>query len=203
MAYPLELTALLTGATVNQLRRWSRKGILVPEVNSRNPMVYSFRDVVALRAVAALRAKMPLQSIHKALSTLSDFEMTEHPSEYKFATDGKSIKVWTDDGFLDLVKRPGQYEFKTLEDIYRPFTNLQGRRVPDLERPKPHVSINPRRLSGWPTVSGTRIGFDSIADLLADGDISPAEIRDYYPSVSAEAVADVIEFQRDLEAEAA
>lgn len=203
MAYPLDLAAHLSGATKHQLRSWSRNGILVPEVSPRKPMLYSFRDLVALRSFAHLRSHASMQSIRKALGTLSDFQLAEHPSEYKFATDGKSVKVWTDEGYMDVVRNPGQYELKSLADIYKPFLNFRGRRVPDLRNPNDHVSVDPRRLGGWPTVAGTRVPYDAVADLLAEGDVPIDEVSDYYPTVAPSAVADIIAFHRDVHGEAA
>lgn len=54
--------ARLTGLTVAQLRDWSRNGLLRPSYASENralpySRVYSFRDIVSLRVLAALRLK--------------------------------------------------------------------------------------------------------------------------------------------------
>ncbi|WCV10688.1 helix-turn-helix domain-containing protein [Corynebacterium silvaticum] len=102
MGYDISLTATLTGATVAQLQRWRRTGLLVPEASASRPVEYSFRDLVALRTIAKLRAQTSLQQIRKAFSSLSDFDMVDHPSKYQFATDGKTVKVWTDDGFMNM-----------------------------------------------------------------------------------------------------
>lgn len=102
MAYDTYMASYLSGATVDQLRRWARNKILVPEVNDHRPLLYSFRDIVALRAVAKLRAFTSLQRISKALKTLKDQDFTDHLSAYRFGFDGRSIKLWTEDELLDI-----------------------------------------------------------------------------------------------------
>lgn len=203
MAYPIHLAAYLSGASVGQIRSWRRKEILIPEVNAYNPALFSYRDLVALRAIARLRAHVSLQRIRKAMDTLNDQEFTEHLSEYRFATDGKSVKLWQDEGFVDLASNPGQWEHLSFADLYAPFENLQGRQVPDFRRPNSHIEVEPDRLAGWPTVAGTRVPYDVITDLAADDDITAEEIAEYYPTVDPEAVADVLEFGRAVEGFAA
>lgn len=188
MAFTIEMASFLTGATNYQLRSWKTKGIVVPEVRSERPMLYSFRDLVALRTITRLRSRNPLQRIRRALDTLSDQELQEHISEYRFATDGRSIKVWTEAGFLDLVNNPGQWEFVSLEDIYAPFENMNGREVPHFLQPSDGIELRADRLGGWPLIEGTRVPFDCITDLLSDEDMSIEEIQEYYPNVSASAV---------------
>lgn len=107
MSFPVDLTAALSGATRHQLYRWRRTGLLVPEGSPTRPALYSFRDVVALRTVVRLRSETSLQKIRAAFAALPEFDLTDHPSRYRFATDGRSVAVQTEDGFLDLVKNKG------------------------------------------------------------------------------------------------
>ena len=102
MAYDTYMASYLSGATVDQLRHWARKKILVPEVNDHRPLLYSFRDIVAFRAVAKLRAFTSLQRISKALKPLKDQDFTGHLPAYRFGFDGRSIKLWTEDELLDI-----------------------------------------------------------------------------------------------------
>ncbi|CAB0486477.1 MULTISPECIES: DUF433 domain-containing protein [Corynebacterium] len=195
MGYDISLTATLTGATVAQLQRWRTTGLLVPEASASRPVEYSFRDLVALRTIAKLRAQTSLQQIRKAFSSLSDFDMVDHPSKYQFATDGKTVKVWTDDGFMDLSDtHKGQFEFYTLADIYKPFMNMNDKLVPDFRNPKPHLEVNPRCIGGYPTIKGSRIPYLDIAELYRSGELEPGEIEEFYPQVSDAAARDAVEF---------
>lgn len=198
MAFPLDLAATLSGASVAQLRRWNRDGLLVPEVNPARPMLYSFRDLAALRAVSYLRAETSLQRIKRAFANLPEFEFTDHPSGYKFATDGKAVMIKTDDGFMDLVNNPGQFEFVSLADIFESFENRSGRVVSPFEHPRDHLSVNGRRLGGYPVISHSRVPYDVVAQLMAGGDVDPDEVAEYYPRVSAAAALDAVSFQREV-----
>lgn len=199
MSFPVELTAVLTGASIGQLRRWNRDGLVVPEVNANRPMLYSFRDLVALRSVCFLRSEVSLQKIKRAFNNLPDHELMDHPSTYRFATDGRTVVVWTENRFMDLVENPGQFDLLTIDHVYRSFTNLQQRKVVDFEFPRKHLQVNPHRMGGWPTVRGTRVPYDAIADLVADGDISADEVPEYFPTVPPSAVADAVSFQQEVE----
>lgn len=197
MGFNTALTATLTGATVNQLHSWRRKNLFIPEISSDNPFEYSFRDLVALRTIARLRAHTSFQRIRRAIETMSEYEMSNHLSEYKFATDGKEIKVWTDCGFLNLNEtHKGQYEFYGFETIYEPFYNMNGKLVPDFQHPKPHLSVNPDRLGGFPTIRDSRIPYSDVVELYLDGDLEPGEIAEFYPQVSDNAAIDAVNFHQ-------
>lgn len=194
MAFPVELASVLTGASLHQLRRWRTSQLVVPGVHAARPMLYSFKDLATLRTVMWLRTATSLQKVRRAFSNLSTYDLTDHPSQYRFATDGASISVWTDEGFLDLVRNPGQYKIHTLADVFRSFTNKAGDQVVDFERPLTHLRVNARRMGGWPTIEGTRVPYDSIALLLDGGQVQPGDVGRFYPAVSEAAALDAVKF---------
>lgn len=203
MAFPVDLTSVLTGATVWQLRRWRATGLLVPETQSARPPLYSFRDIVALRTVARLRAETSLQKIRAAFARLPEYDLTDHVSQYRFATHGKSIAVWTDDRWLDLVAQPGQYELRTLRDIYAPFTTNRGVEVVDFQHPRPHLEVDARRLGGWPVLEGTRINYDVAARAVDNVTIFPKDVQRFYPGATEAAVDDALDFADQVNSVAA
>jgi uncharacterized protein (DUF433 family) len=197
MAYSTRMAAALSGATVGQLRTWRQdRGngpILRPEL-AANPALYSFRDVLALRAFAQLRQDVSLQKIRKALANLKKIGEVDHLSSYSLVTDGDSIVlVGDDDHATDLVKRPGQRVIATMADILQEFAPRAGVVVPHLLHPKQHVSVDPGTQGGQPVITGTRIPFDVVAELMEDG-IPPEKIADYYPGVTADAARDAAFF---------
>lgn len=196
MAYSTRMAAALSGATMGQLRSWRQdrgKGpILRPEL-SANPALYSFRDVVALRAFAVLRQDVSLQKVRKALATLKKFGEVEHLSAYKLVAEGDSIVLVEDDRAIDLVRHPGQRVIATLADIFEEFAPRPGVVIPRLDRPKQHVTVDPETQGGQPVITGTRVPFDAVAELVEDG-IPPEKIADYYPGVSAEAAREAASF---------
>lgn len=199
MSFPADLTATLTGTTPKQLYSWRRHDLLVPEISSGNPPLYSFRDLVAVRTVSFLRARMSLQKIRQAFTTLREFDYTDHPSTYRFGTDGKTIAVADADGVVvDLLKNKGQLYLFTMEEVFREFTNLQNETVVDFEHPRPRLQVTPGRMGGWPTIEGTRVTFDTVAGLVDGDSIRPEDVEYYYPSVSAEAAQDALSFAKQV-----
>lgn len=74
MSYTPAVAAALSGATLRQLSHWRRgpEPVLAPvQARVSGRVFYSFRDVVALRAIVYLRGKnVPLQRFRKALVAL-------------------------------------------------------------------------------------------------------------------------------------
>lgn len=194
MAYEPKIAAALSGMTTGRLAYWRRTGILVPEVSSTKPYLYSFRDVMALRAFAILREKRPLQTIRVALQNLRDMHEADHLASYRLVVHGKKgIALQKGDEAVDLVTHPGQL-IAVLEigDVLKafPFGDIE---VPDLRAPKEHISIDPKVRGGHPVVAGTRVPFEVVASLVRDG-VPPDAVRDFYPSVDAAAAEDALAF---------
>lgn len=204
MAFPLKLTSKLTGVTPSQLRRWRSTGLVVPEVRPQRPPLYSFRDLVLLRTLAYLRAETSAQRVAKAFGALDLYDLTEHPSKYRFGTDGDTIVVETSGGqALDLVRRPGQVELFSFSEAFDMFTDFRGREVASLSKPAPGVEVLYGRMGGWPTIEGTRVPYDTIARLVDFQTINPEDVPNYYPSVSAEQALQAVDFDRKVESIAA
>ncbi|MCL0120141.1 DUF433 domain-containing protein [Corynebacterium pygosceleis] len=192
------MTQFLTGATESQLNRWAREGILVPEIQQSRPKLYSFRDLVALRMIARLRSTVSLQKIRLALQTLEDYDLTDHLSEYRFATDSKSVKLWTENGFMDVVNNPGQWELFNLEKIYESFVNFRKRTVPHLLEPSNGIKISPDRLGGRPTIRDLRVPFDTVIG-WSEEVTTDEDLKEYYPFLTMRDVLNAESFKHDLE----
>lgn len=201
MAFPIPLASKMSGATIGQLQYWRASGVLKPEIESLTPpLLYSFRDIVALRTVAWLRSDHSLQAVRKALATLPELDLAEHPSKYKLVKLGKSIGVVVAEGnqAIDLVKEPGQSTVGTLENVFAQFEARNHTRVDPLLHPREGVEVNPAKLGGWPTISGTRVPFDVVATLIGDGSVAPKEVAHYYPGVSESAARDALDYQQSI-----
>ncbi len=198
MAYRPRMAAALSGATVAQLSYW-RNGdqqLLVPEVSRTNPVLYSFRDIVALRTFVYLRGKRSLQTIRKALNQLQEIGESEHLSSYRLVEQGRrsiALIYPSGDAAVDLVEQPGQHvTVIKLGEVLRSFP-LDDFEVVDLLHPQKRISVDPAVRRGHPVVAGTRIGYDLVAGLVRDG-VPPEEIKDFYPGVSAAAARDAVSF---------
>lgn len=198
MAYNVDLTVALTGASKSQLYQFNRSDLLKPELSAdrHEGFLWSFRDLVALRSFINLRRNHSLQSIRKAMSNLRDLNLTDHPSAYQLVSDGSSVFLLEDkDQATDLLRRKGQLVISSLEDIFKGFEHPSGKgKVVDFLAPRPNLEVNEGRLGGYPTIRGTRVAYDSVASLLADGSVSPEDVEDYYPGVSVEAALDAANF---------
>ncbi|WP_270264415.1 DUF433 domain-containing protein [Kocuria marina] len=197
MAFPVDLTSVLTGVTPSQLASWRRSGLLVPEVSSR-PVRYSFRDLAALRTLSRLRSDIPLQRIRKAFEGLSSLDLTDHPSKYVLASLDNTVVLVEENGEMwDLVRWRGHGVLATLEDVFETFENFRGDTVVDFRRPRAHLEIREKRMGGWPTIADTRIPYDSIAALVAHGADSET-VTNLYPAVSAGAIEDAVSFGKQV-----
>jgi len=197
MAFPTDLTAVLTGTSRDRLRHWHSTGLFSPEIATEPRLLYSFRDVVALRTVVRLRASTSLQNIRRAFENMSALDLTEHPSRYRFGTDGKTIGLIDEAGnAVDLVGKPGQYEVLSLAEMFGAFENRRGEQVVDFLRPRSHLEVRAGRLGGRPTIADTRIGYDTVASLVSGGDVSLERVAYFHPGVSAAAARDAVDFDR-------
>jgi DNA-binding transcriptional MerR regulator len=82
VAYAPTMAAALSGATVPHLRHWRnpRTGpLLAPEISAESRIIYSFRDLLALRTFVHLRQNASLQRIRKAVGSLRDLGEIQHP----------------------------------------------------------------------------------------------------------------------------
>ncbi|MBD8218108.1 DUF433 domain-containing protein [Microbacterium sp. CFBP 13617] len=191
----------MSGASVAQLAYWRKHDILMPEIeHERSPYLYSFRDIVALRTFAWLRIDHSLQAIRRSLDTLRELDMVEHPATYKLVKNGKGgIAVLPDDEHaIELAAQPGQTTVGSLNDVFEEFTTARNKRVEPLLHPRRGVEVNPSRLGGWPTITGTRIPFDLVAELVGDGSVPPERVDDFYPGVTADDARDALDYHRSI-----
>lgn len=198
IAFPIPVASVLTGASVGQLYNWRRTDLLRPEESDARPLLYSFRDLLALRAVVSLREETSLQRIRKAFRTMETLDFTDHPSRYDLVRVEDTIMLRdTEDTAIDLVRDPGQ-RIANLGDLLQPFQTSTGETVVDFLQPREHLQVRQRRLDGWPTIKGTRIKFDTIANLMRDGSVAPKDVKSFYPAVSAAAARDALDFMQSL-----
>lgn len=69
--------------------------------------------------------------------------------------------------------------------------------MPDLEKPRRLLAVNPRVMSGYPVIAGTRVPFDVVAGLAEDG-VTTAEIVEMYPSVDPASAGDAQDFAEQV-----
>jgi uncharacterized protein (DUF433 family) len=115
-------------------------------------------------------------------------------------TDAVTVVIWTEDGFVDLVKNPGQFHFVTLAEIYRPFVNQAKKEVVDFERPRRRIEVVPGRLGGFPTIVGTRVPYDTVAKLQrGPSGVRPEDVKRFFPGVTKAAALDAVNFADEVQ----
>jgi uncharacterized protein (DUF433 family)/DNA-binding transcriptional MerR regulator len=202
VAYATKMAAALSGTTVSQLCHWraARTGpLLAPEISTTPRVVYSFRDVLALRTFVRLRENASLQKIRTAIGNLRDIGEAEHLASYRLVSDRTgNIQLLTSDEAVSLGRNRNRGQLQLIAvigEIIEPFAVRAGVLVPHLLRPRPGLTVDPETRGGSPVIAGTRVPYDAVASLMRDG--VPAErITDYYPAVQAAAANDALDFAR-------
>ncbi|HVF52816.1 MAG TPA: helix-turn-helix domain-containing protein [Actinomycetota bacterium] len=108
-----------TGCTPHQLRYWDRIGLVRPSIQQTRGRpgvrrLYSFRDIVVLKAVRTLLSEgMSLQKVRKAYDFLRKRAALEQQlSEVKLISDGRSVfKVGRREGEIEDALKEGQLAF--------------------------------------------------------------------------------------------
>jgi uncharacterized protein (DUF433 family)/DNA-binding transcriptional MerR regulator len=203
MSYTPEVAAALSGASLRQLSYWrsarSEEGpLLKPEFHKPRARVsYSFQDVLALRTFVYLRARdVSLQRVRKAVKALRKLGETEHLSAYTLVAVGRDV-VWmvSDEEAVALTGKPGQQVIAQMVDILAAFNGMRGRLVVPLFEPERGVRVDPEVRGGYPVIDGTRVPYDLVAGLLADG-MDASEVAAFYPSVTPAAAKGALAFAR-------
>jgi uncharacterized protein (DUF433 family) len=161
--------------------------------------LYSYRDIVALRMFVQLRGDLSLQKVRKVVALLEKHRPGAHLSTHKVkAAPGGGTAFWImpDGEYVDVLEHPGQGSLKVvMDDIFNSFVTSDGRRVPSLREPAAGVSIDPDVRGGYPVIEGTRIPFNLVAGLRADG-VPAEEIAELYPAVTSADVDGAAELAR-------
>lgn len=197
MAYAPTMAAALSGATIDQLRHWrsGRTGpLLAPEIPEGRRIFYSFRDVLALRTCVKLRQTASLQKVRLAIGNLRDLGEVKHLASYRLESDRNgNIQLVREDEAIDLVHGGQRQLFVVLRDVIEAFPIRAGVVVPNLLQPRERLSVDPAIQGGFPVITGTRVPYDAVANLIRDA-VPAEQVSEYYPSVSPEAACDAFDF---------
>lgn len=169
MSYNVPLTRFLTGASDCQLSRLVKDQLLVPEVSVACPRLYSFLDVLAIRAAVKLRKLNFAQPIREALAKLEPCELVEGLEVKRFSRNRTELRVWYHPRFKEAANDPDWWRTVSLADIYRPFTTAAGVGVPALLKPSKGIEIHPLRKGGKPTIAGTQLLYQVLLELDQGG----------------------------------
>jgi len=170
--YSAARAAALSGVPKSTVYYWARQGVVVPSVSPVREKLWSYQDLLTLRAVHWLRQRKgcqpasPMREVRMALAQTVD----------------QGLDLWNDDSVMIRVDLAGRIFVDRSDGSHR---TVDGQAAwdmgdaidlldamatrPGLVRPTQHVRIAPARLSGEPFLIDTRIGTQGLAALAADG----------------------------------
>jgi uncharacterized protein (DUF433 family) len=209
-AYAAERAAALSGVPRSTLYYWAAHAIWEPSLRRTRPRLWTYADVLALRMIHWLRhpkkddVGLPVKpsTMQQVRGTLLEIRSRGHDI---WETD---IRVLVDRGgnvFFQMdagVWNEGQAVLPDALDLLGEFAWSADLRGPNLVRPRPTLRIVPGKLSGEPHVGGTRIATRNIAALVADG-IGVESVLSLYPDLQTESIADSVDLEQQLRANAA
>jgi uncharacterized protein (DUF433 family) len=199
-AFSIDRASRLSGLSVSRLRRWDQIGLYSPEFadedRSRSySRIYSFRDIVGLRTLAQLRARVPLGELRKLGEWLQ--RHYDAPwSSLRFYLMGRKVLVADPDSGLKItIRPPGQQPLPAFEmeeiarDTRRAIEQLQERQPENIGRITRHRHV----LSNVPVIAGTRIPTSAIWDYHEAGYDISAILREYPQLTSDDVEAAIAE----------
>jgi uncharacterized protein (DUF433 family) len=202
LAFSAEQVQRITGLTDQQLRRLDRAGVLSPtlgEEDRHRPFsrVYSFRDVVALRAIALIRESVPLEQLRALGAWLREHAQCEW-SRLSFEIGSGCIDFGDSDSSQETASSPnGHAGLRTIamQDIADEMTHAaQELRVRDANDPG---NIKRQRfvLNNAPVLAGTRIPTSIVWNYIHAG-YSADDVLRGFPSLTPEDVAAALEYEK-------
>lgn len=123
----------LTGVNQKTLHYWDHSGFLSPGVQlasgTGTRRIYSFRDLVALRAAHDLRERgVSLQGLRKVVDYIHVIDDVEHPlAQCYLVTDGRDVFIQEGSTAISALRSPGQGCLMVVVDIGRVVDELLSR----------------------------------------------------------------------------
>ena len=218
-AYSFREVALAIGVPDSTVRAWclgqsNFKSLLVLPEEWGEHHALSFFNLIELQVIAELRRehKVPMSRIRTALQFLADNVWMAHPLVESELTVTPNQRVYiVHDGRRIDISAGGQWP---LDAVIRNLLRRvhRGRRgivtyFPRVNDPKIDsdeyfpVVVDPEVCFGRPTIAGTGIPTDVVADRFLGGDTVKEMAEDY--DLSEEQISAALRFERVLEADAA
>lgn len=209
--YSAHRASALAGVPTSTVYEWARKEIVVPSISPERVKLWSWADLVALRAIYWLRH--PSLDIRRATSmarvrqVIAEVESAAlHMGQ---AIGEHRLELHADRSGMVYVERDG-----TLVEAGHAFTQRVASELvidlldtfscdaeivgPNLMKPRPKLRIIPGKLAGEPHVEGTRIETRVLA-ALRRRDLEAGAIVELYPGLTRDAVDEALDLERQLD----
>lgn len=198
--YSAARAAALSGVPKSTVYDWARKGVVVPSVSPVHEKLWSFQDLLVLRAVHWLRRRKdevpasPMPQVRAALEqTVMDGRNPWTDPSIRITVDLTGRIFVEASGEPRDVHGQSTWEFTERLDLLGAFDHSSH-----LVSPTEHIAIRPSRLSGEPHLRDTRITTLDLAALAADG-YENGQIAELY-ELSVERVEEAIQYEERLAA---
>jgi uncharacterized protein (DUF433 family) len=208
-AFTTEHAARATRVSARRIRYWDTRGILSPSLSktlgrrTRYNRLYTFEDLVGLKAIAELRDchDVPLQQLRNIGSWLNGrYDRPWSSLRFHVIGSGRQAEVLfrdPDEGMLVSATRRGQASFQyELEPIAREIAEnvirLRQRSADQLGKIRQHRYV----ISNAPVLDGTRIPTAAVWDFHQAG-YSDEDILREYPRLTPVDIQSAIRFEEE------
>lgn len=207
-AYTTDRAASLAGVPSRTLYYWAKTELVLPSVSRHRVMRWSYADLLLIRLVDWLRQDKP--DLRVAKTSMAKIRMTlDRAADLGERLLGRGVVVYVDqrgclvlemEEMLTIPLQQGSFQrlLDTKVNLVEAFTVRPGLRGPDLIQPRPTLRIVPGKLSGEPHAEGTRIPTNMVA-ALASQEFDSDKIRELYPALTSENIAEALELEEQLE----
>jgi uncharacterized protein (DUF433 family) len=199
-AFSVDQVERLTALTKRQLRYWDKTGFFQPEVvdpgNKTFGRIYSFRDVVGLRTLAAIRQHVSLQEMRVVAEWLTNH--FDHPwSSLRFYVFNRKVYFDDPESGLRLDARTGkqavlEFAIDTIaHDITDEVRKLRKRTANEFGQ----ITRNRYVAHNAHVIAGTRIPTAAVWSFRKAGYTHDQILREY-PSLTRKDVRAAIAFEK-------
>lgn len=196
VAFTPDQACRVSGLTRRQLAYWDKTGFFHPRMTTeraRFSRMYSYRDVVGLRAIATLRDKVPLQQLRRVGQWL--YDRHEEPwSRLRFQVFGREV-VFEDESGIPRVAGTDQVVLSILMTDVEQDASRAARQLLEREPDQIGNIVRARNVqhNAW-VLDGTRIPTSAILDFHEAG-YTTKQILQEYPRLTQRDVESALSFE--------
>lgn len=209
--YPADRASALAGVPRRTIYQWARSGVVTPSVSSRKLKLWSWADLVALRAVYWLRHPRPGEerrpTTMRYVRSLVD-KVEQEATRLGDALASRALILRVNAAgvpYIEIGERlvEATHDWTQLAvrglviDLLTSFTVGHDIRGPDLLHPRDGVRIIPGKLAGEPHIEGTRIQTKVLWTLSRRG-YTPEQLLKLYPDVPRPSLLNALDLERQL-----
>ena len=204
--YTAERAASLSGIPKSTVYRWARTGRRGSSVSQTRTKLWSFKDLLALRAIHWLHRPAPNPDgekplpvpepvVRAALAELDRADLSglrDEPLSVRIDRAGAVHAGPADDGRL--IRSPPAPDSLDLIEAFESRGSIRG---PNLAAPRPLLRIMPGKLGGSPHLLGTRLQTEALAAIVRRG-MARRNIYRLYPRFDPSAIDQALDLEAQL-----